>query len=110
MKTGTALRPDLHCKETLEFENKLRAPRSSGRMPGMDTRYGARHLKRALERQLVHPLANFLATEQIKTGDRLCIDWDTRVGRLVFWKEGAVPQLAVPWHTAIPSRHGDCRG
>lgn len=77
---------------------------------GMDTRYGARHLKRALERQLVHPLANLLATEQIKSGDRLCIDWDTRVGRLVFWKEGAVPQLAVPWHTAIPSRHGDCRG
>ena len=63
---------------------------------GGDSRYGARHLKRALERHLVHPLANLLATEQIKTGDRLSIDWDARVGRLVFWKEGAIPQLAVP--------------
>lgn len=77
---------------------------------GMDNRYGARHLKRALERHLVHPLANLLATEQIKSGDRLCIDWDPRVGRLVFWKEGAIPQLAVPWRTAIPLRHRDCRG
>jgi ATP-dependent Clp protease ATP-binding subunit ClpB len=76
---------------------------------GMDNRYGARHLKRTLERHVVHPLANLLATEQIKTGDRLCIDCDARVGRLVFWKEGAVPQLAVPWETAIPRRHGDGR-
>jgi len=63
---------------------------------GMDKRYGVRHLKRALERNLVHPLANLLATEQVKPGDRLCIDWDGRVGRLVFWKEGAAPQLTVP--------------
>lgn len=63
---------------------------------GMDKRYGARHLKRALERNLVHPLANLLATKQVNPGDRLCIDWDGRVGRLVFWKEGAAPQLTVP--------------
>src|SRR5437016_9691182 len=61
---------------------------------GMDKRYGARHLKRALERNLVHPLANLLATEQVKQGDRLCIDWAGRVGRLVFWHGGAAPQLA----------------
>src|ERR1039457_2756836 len=30
---------------------------------GTDTRYGARHLKRAIERHLVYPLANLLATE-----------------------------------------------
>lgn len=77
---------------------------------GMDTRYGARHLKRALERNLVHPLANLLAAEQVNTGDRLCIDWDASVDRLVFWKEGAIPQLAVPWHSAIRKRHGDSRG
>lgn len=69
---------------------------------GADKRYGARRLKRALERHLVHPVAKLLATEQIKTGDRLCIDWDARVGRLVFWKEGAIR------HLAIPLRHGDC--
>jgi len=44
-------------------------------------------LKRAIERQVVFPLANLLATEQVKAGDMLCIDWDARVGRLVFWKE-----------------------
>jgi ATP-dependent Clp protease ATP-binding subunit ClpB len=73
---------------------------------GLDKRYGARHLKRALERNLVHPLANLLATEQVKQGDRLCIDWDGRVGRLVFWKEGAAPQLTVPVQTAVPLRPG----
>src|SRR6204780_2501736 len=36
---------------------------------GTDTRYGARHLKRAIERHLVYPLANLLATGQVKLGD-----------------------------------------
>ena len=54
---------------------------------GTDQRYGARHLKRAIERHVVFPLANLLATEQVKMGDALCIDWDRRVGRLVFWKQ-----------------------
>ena len=54
---------------------------------GTDQRYGARHLKRAIERHVVFPLANLLATEQVKAGDMLCIDFDSRVGGLVFWKE-----------------------
>jgi ATP-dependent Clp protease ATP-binding subunit ClpB len=54
---------------------------------GTDQRYGARHLKRAIERHVVFPLANLLATQQVNSGDTLCIDWDERVGRLVFWKE-----------------------
>jgi len=73
---------------------------------GMDKRYGARHLKRALEQHLVRPLANLLATEQVQPGDRLCIDWDRRVSHLVFWKEGAAPQLTVPAQIAVPSRSG----
>jgi ATP-dependent Clp protease ATP-binding subunit ClpA len=60
---------------------------------GTDPCYGARHLKRAVERHLVCPLANLLASEQIRPGDVLCVDWDRRVGRLVFWKEGPVPEL-----------------
>jgi len=56
---------------------------------GTDQRYGARHLKRAIERHVVFPLANLLATEQVRMGDTLCIDWDKRVGRLVFWKQSA---------------------
>ncbi len=55
---------------------------------GTDTRYGARHLKRAIERHLVYPLANLLATEQVKLGDVLCIDWDSTEGGLVFEREG----------------------
>src|SRR5207245_8185126 len=43
---------------------------------GTDQRYGARHLKRAIERHVVFPLANLLATEQVRMGDTLCIDWD----------------------------------
>src|SRR2546425_460464 len=59
---------------------------------GTDQRYGARHLKRAIERQVVFPMANLLATGQLKAGDMLCIDWDPRVGGLVFWKEDEAPQ------------------
>jgi ATP-dependent Clp protease ATP-binding subunit ClpB len=55
---------------------------------GTDTRYGARHLKRAIERHLVYPLANLLATEQVKLGDVICIDWDSSEGGLVFEREG----------------------
>ncbi len=55
---------------------------------GTDTRYGARHLKRAIERHLVYPLANLLATEQVQLGDVLCIDWDSREDGLVFEREG----------------------
>src|SRR3984957_6993410 len=36
---------------------------------GTDQRYGARHLKRSIERHVVYPLANLLATEQVHLGD-----------------------------------------
>lgn len=36
---------------------------------GINPKYGARHLKRAIERHLVFPLANLVATKQLKTGD-----------------------------------------
>jgi ATP-dependent Clp protease ATP-binding subunit ClpB len=62
---------------------------------GTDRRYGARHLKRALERHVVFPLANLLATGQVRTGDMLNIDWDARVGRLVFWKENDIMRTTV---------------
>jgi len=43
---------------------------------GTDQRYGARHLKRAIERFLVYPLANLLATQQVNLGDLVRVDWD----------------------------------
>jgi ATP-dependent Clp protease ATP-binding subunit ClpB len=62
---------------------------------GTDQRYGARHLKRAIEQRVVFPMANLLATGQVKAGDMLCIDWDPRVGGLAFWKEDEGPQSTV---------------
>ncbi|MBI3671047.1 MAG: ATP-dependent Clp protease ATP-binding subunit [Acidobacteria bacterium] len=70
---------------------------------GTDLKYGARHLKRAIERHVVYPLANLLATGQVKLGDMLCVDWDSVAGRLVFHKEGegvVVPVLAPPLSVA----------
>jgi hypothetical protein len=36
---------------------------------GTDSKYGARHLKRAIERYLVQPLSNLIATNQVRSGD-----------------------------------------
>jgi ATP-dependent Clp protease ATP-binding subunit ClpB len=55
---------------------------------GTDQRYGARHLKRAIERHVVYPLANLLATEQVHLGDLVCIDWDRKHKQLTFVREG----------------------
>ena len=55
---------------------------------GTDQRYGARHLKRAIERHIVYPLANLLATEQIHVGDLICIDFNPRETCLTFTREG----------------------
>ena len=61
---------------------------------GTDQRYGARHLKRAIERHVVYPLANLLATEEIHLGDLVCIDWDRDRDNLNFIREGE--NLAMP--------------
>jgi ATP-dependent Clp protease ATP-binding subunit ClpA len=53
---------------------------------GTDPKYGARHLKRAIERHLVFPLANLVATGQVKLGDFLRVDLDAE-GSLMFVKE-----------------------
>jgi len=43
---------------------------------GFDQRYGARPLKRAIERHLVVPLANLIATRQVSSGDVVSVDLD----------------------------------
>ena len=53
---------------------------------GTDAKYGARHLKRAIEKNLVFPLANLVATEQVKLGDFVRIDLNGD-NRLMFVKE-----------------------
>ncbi|SPE42545.1 ATPase AAA-2 domain protein [Candidatus Sulfopaludibacter sp. SbA3] len=54
---------------------------------GTDLKYGARHLKRAIERSLVHPLSNLIATGQVRGGDLIRVDVDAPQGRLTFFKE-----------------------
>jgi ATP-dependent Clp protease ATP-binding subunit ClpA len=68
---------------------------------GTDQRYGARHLKRAIERHVVYPLANLLATEQVHLGDLVCIDWDKTQDRLTFIREGE--NLAMPARRLEPA-------
>jgi ATP-dependent Clp protease ATP-binding subunit ClpB len=53
---------------------------------GTDPKYGARHLKRAIERHLVFPLANLVATSQVKLGDFIRVDLDGE-GMVTFVKE-----------------------
>jgi|HubBroStandDraft_6_1064221.scaffolds.fasta_scaffold10989_5 ATP-dependent Clp protease ATP-binding subunit ClpB len=53
---------------------------------GTDPKYGARHLKRAIERNLVFPLANLVATSQVKLGDFIRVDLNAE-GRITFVKE-----------------------
>jgi ATP-dependent Clp protease ATP-binding subunit ClpA len=74
---------------------------------GTDMKYGARHLKRAIERNIVYPLANLLATEQVKLGDVLCIDFDEYRQILLFEREGegAVLPVPVPAAAAAASAH-----
>ena len=54
---------------------------------GIDLKYGARHLKRAIERFLVYSLSNLVATGQIETGDLVVIDFDEENEKLVFSKK-----------------------
>ncbi|HKW31917.1 MAG TPA: AAA family ATPase [Candidatus Acidoferrum sp.] len=53
---------------------------------GTDLKYGARHLKRAIERHLVYPLASLLATDQVTTGETIKVDWNGMTGGLLFLK------------------------
>jgi len=63
---------------------------------GTDQRYGARHLKRAIERNIVYPLANLLATEQVHVGDLVRIDWDGVAKALSFVRESEGALIETP--------------
>jgi hypothetical protein len=80
---------------------------------GTDQRYGARHLKRAIERFLVYPLANLLATQQVRVGDLVRVDWDGVHNELTFVREreGAlVTHDGSPEDTAEPAPKVDGLG
>jgi ATP-dependent Clp protease ATP-binding subunit ClpB len=67
---------------------------------GIDSRFGARHLKRSIERHLVFPLANLLATSQVDLGDRVIVDHAREDANLVFLRERS---SATVWRDARPA-------
>jgi ATP-dependent Clp protease ATP-binding subunit ClpA len=54
---------------------------------GTDMKYGARHLKRAIERLLVQPMSNLIATDQVRGGDWIRVDFDSTQKALNFNRE-----------------------
>ena len=63
---------------------------------GTDAKYGARPLKRAIERHLVLPMARLLSTTQITSGDTVTVDVAPGKTELVFLKEDSVATLPGP--------------
>jgi ATP-dependent Clp protease ATP-binding subunit ClpA len=60
---------------------------------GTDLKYGARHLKRSIERHLVFPLSNLIATGQIKQGDIIKVDLNNDRDKLIFARERSIPSF-----------------
>jgi ATP-dependent Clp protease ATP-binding subunit ClpA len=54
---------------------------------GTDLKYGARHLKRAIDRLVSQPLANLIATGQVRRGDLLMVDFDSHSNAITFTRE-----------------------
>jgi len=75
---------------------------------GLDVRYGARHLKRSVERFLVSPLSNLVASGQVGTGDLIFVDLDHETERLTFLKRpgssslGEMADLIEPQVESLP--------
>ena len=76
---------------------------------GTDLKSGARQLKRAIEKYVVYPLANLLATEQIQFGDMLVVDQEQHVDELClsFHREGQGAVMPLP--PRRPARAGAVR-
>jgi ATP-dependent Clp protease ATP-binding subunit ClpA len=64
---------------------------------GTDVRYGARPLKRAMERLLVHPLSNLIASNQVGAGDWIELGFDDKEQKLSFAKIGE----GLPLHAMV---------
>jgi ATP-dependent Clp protease ATP-binding subunit ClpA len=77
-----------HSATATPFVFKLTVPaRQYLLREGTDMKYGARHLKRAIDRALLHPLSNLVASDQIRNGDLILVDYDSEAGCLTFVTE-----------------------
>jgi ATP-dependent Clp protease ATP-binding subunit ClpA len=59
---------------------------------GTDVRYGARPLKRAIERLIVQPLSNLIVTGQIRHGDCIRVTHSESAAILTFFRDARVSQ------------------
>jgi ATP-dependent Clp protease ATP-binding subunit ClpA len=73
-------------------------------------RYGAQHLKLAIEGHIVFPLADLFVMDQVFAGDMVCIDRDQNQPRLTFTREckdlAAQARLLEPLMEYVPARTG----
>jgi ATP-dependent Clp protease ATP-binding subunit ClpA len=70
-----------------------------------DRRYGARPLKRAIERYLITPISNLVATRQIASGDVVVADLDEEAIELRFGKAPGAAMAANAFG-GYPQRYG----
>lgn len=70
---------------------------------GMDMRYGARYLKRTVERNLVQPFSSLITTGQVKNGDLVQISWNSK---FIFSKEaeGLTAQIMEEIGRSVPGK------
>jgi ATP-dependent Clp protease ATP-binding subunit ClpA len=61
---------------------------------GTNKTYGARHLKRAIERHLVCQLAGLIATDQIRAGDNVRVDLSPENGLIFIREDFSSPPLS----------------
>ena len=54
---------------------------------GTDIQYGARHLKRSIDRLLVQAMSNLVSTQQARGGDWILVDFDESTRRLRFTRQ-----------------------
>ncbi len=77
---------------------------------GTDMKFGARHLKRAIERHLLFPFSTLLGTGQIERGDLITVDFDAETSKLIFLKEergaliGQAPMLVPESEPAVAAQ------
>jgi ATP-dependent Clp protease ATP-binding subunit ClpA len=72
---------------------------------GTDVKYGARHLKRSIERHVVYPLSNLIATGQIGLGDVIKVDLGADGEKLSFSKERVITSLVTDTTNVIDFSH-----
>src|SRR6266516_1114855 len=70
---------------------------------GTNLNYGARHLKRAIDRLFVHPMSNLIATGQILSGDAIRVDHPYSSPYMAFSLEGE--GIPVPERARLGNHH-----